>query len=171
MRARPSCADVKVRPLAAPAKPLTGSVQTRSSVSARVSASDPACPSGDHSNQRSSWHALIEPHIDRPQPVTRGIEKSYDASDFIFELREKAVSRHIASNINGRSTIRRPHHRPSRVCDFAGSVLIRRWFRSRVLQRRVPFGASARPQNCRGVKAVLGASSHGSASFSRTRSS
>jgi hypothetical protein len=24
---------------------------------------------------------------------------------FIFELREKAVSRHIASNINGRSTI------------------------------------------------------------------
>jgi len=61
-----------------------------------VSAWDPAYPSGDHSNKRSSWHALIEPHIDRPQPVTLGIEKSYDASDFVFELREKAVSPHIA---------------------------------------------------------------------------
>jgi len=36
--------------------------------------------------------------------VTLGIEKSYDASDFVFELREKAVSPHIASNINGRSS-------------------------------------------------------------------
>jgi hypothetical protein len=30
------------------------------------------------------------------QPVTLGIEKSYDASDFVFELREKAVSPHNA---------------------------------------------------------------------------
>jgi hypothetical protein len=65
-----------------------------------VSAWDPAYPSGDHSNKRSSWHALIEPHIDRPQPVTPGIEKSYDVSDFVFELREKAVSPHIAQNTN-----------------------------------------------------------------------
>jgi len=61
-----------------------------------VSVWDRACPSGDHSKKRSSWHALIEPHIDRPQPVTLCIEKGYGASDFDFELREKAVSPHIA---------------------------------------------------------------------------
>ena len=96
-----------------PAKPLTGSVQTRFSVSATVSAPGTQhVRVVDHSNKSSSWHALIEPHVDRPQPVTCGIEKSYDASDFIFELREKAVSRHIASDINGRSTIDRTTGHP-----------------------------------------------------------
>jgi hypothetical protein len=32
--------------------------------------------------------------------VTLGIEKVYDASDFVFEMREKAVSPHIAQNTN-----------------------------------------------------------------------
>jgi hypothetical protein len=90
MRARPSCTDVKVKPLADP-----GEILNRK-CSDSVSAWGPACSSGDHSNKRSNWHALIEPHIDRPQPVTLGIEKSYDASDFVFELREKAVSPYIA---------------------------------------------------------------------------
>jgi len=37
--------------------------------------------------------ALIEPHADRPQPVTLGADKSYDTSDFLMELRDKAVTR------------------------------------------------------------------------------
>jgi hypothetical protein len=67
--------------------------------------------SDDRSNKRSSWHALIEPHIDRPQPVTLGVEKGYDASDFVFELGEKAVSpgprteyQHRRSTIDGCTT-------------------------------------------------------------------
>ena len=57
-----------------------------------VSALDRACPSGDRDSKGSSWHALIEPDADRPQPVMLGADKGH-TSNFVFELREKAVSR------------------------------------------------------------------------------
>ena len=45
---RPSCADVKVKPLADPGETLNRKC------SDSVNAWDPACPSGDHSNKRSA---------------------------------------------------------------------------------------------------------------------
>jgi Transposase DDE domain len=58
--------------------------------------------------------ALIEPHADRPQPVTLGADKGYDTGDFLMELRDKAVTPHVAQNQSGRRsaidghTIRHP---------------------------------------------------------------
>ena len=46
--------------------------------------------------------ALIESRADRPQPITLGADKGYDTSDFVTELREKAVTPHVAQNTNGR---------------------------------------------------------------------
>ena len=57
---------------------------------------------------RASGHAerlalaLIEPYAGRPQPVTLRADKGYDASDFVMELRDKAVTPHIAQNQRGR---------------------------------------------------------------------
>jgi IS5 family transposase len=49
---------------------------------------------------------LIESHADRPQPVTLDADKGYDASDFVTELRDKAVTPHVAQNQNGRRSMR-----------------------------------------------------------------
>jgi IS5 family transposase len=61
--------------------------------------------------ERRAALALIEPHAERPQPITLGADKGYDASDFVMELREKAVTPHVAQNqsrrrsaIDGRTT-------------------------------------------------------------------
>jgi hypothetical protein len=45
---------------------------------------------------------LIEPHADRPQPITLAADKGYDSVEFVMELREKAVTPHIAQNTSGR---------------------------------------------------------------------
>jgi hypothetical protein len=52
--------------------------------------------------ERLAALALIEPYAERPQPVTLGADKGYDASDFVMELRDKAVTPHIAQNQSGR---------------------------------------------------------------------
>src|SRR5437588_2939035 len=52
--------------------------------------------------ERLAALALIEPHAERPQPVTLGADKGYDAGDFVMELRDKAVTPHIAQNQSGR---------------------------------------------------------------------
>ena len=52
--------------------------------------------------ERLAALALIEPHADRPQPVTLGADKGYDVGDFVMELREKAVTPHVAQSTNGR---------------------------------------------------------------------
>ena len=49
-----------------------------------------------------SERQLVEPHADRPQPVTLGADKGYDVGDFVMELREKAVTPHVAQSTNGR---------------------------------------------------------------------
>jgi IS5 family transposase len=58
---------------------------------------------------RASGHAerlaalvLIEPHGERPQPITLGADKGYDSADFVMELRERAVTPHLAQNQSGR---------------------------------------------------------------------
>ena len=52
--------------------------------------------------ERLAALALIEPHADRPQPVTLGADKGYDTGDFVMELRDKAVTPHLAQNQSGR---------------------------------------------------------------------
>jgi hypothetical protein len=52
--------------------------------------------------ERLAALALIEPHADRPQPVILGADKGYDVGDFVMELREKAVTPHVAQSTNGR---------------------------------------------------------------------
>jgi transposase len=58
---------------------------------------------------RASGHAerlaaieLIEPHAERPQAITLGGDKGYDAKDFVAELRDRTVTPHVAQNDTGR---------------------------------------------------------------------
>jgi IS5 family transposase len=48
---------------------------------------------------------MIEPHADRPKPITLGGDKGFDAADFVMELREINVKPHIAQNTSRRSAI------------------------------------------------------------------
>ena len=52
--------------------------------------------------ERLAAIALVEPRADRPNPITLGADKAYDTADFVMELRERAVTPHIAQNQNGR---------------------------------------------------------------------
>ena len=60
--------------------------------------------------ERLAALALIEPHAERPQPITLAADKSllprrrggYDPGDFVMELRDKAVTPHVAQNTSGR---------------------------------------------------------------------
>jgi len=52
--------------------------------------------------ERLAALALIEPHAARPQPITLGADKGYDAGEFVMELRDKAVTPHVAQNTSGR---------------------------------------------------------------------
>ena len=40
--------------------------------------------------ERLAALALIEPHADRPQPVTLGADKGYDAGEFVMERSQLA---------------------------------------------------------------------------------
>ena len=52
--------------------------------------------------ERLAALALIEPHAERPQPVALGTDKGYDAGEFVMELRDKAVTPHVAQNTSAR---------------------------------------------------------------------
>jgi transposase len=52
--------------------------------------------------ERVAALAMIEPHADRPQPVTLGGDKNYDVEDFVNELRSMRVTPHVAQNTGGR---------------------------------------------------------------------
>jgi transposase len=56
-----------------------------------------------HAERAAALH-MIEPRADRPQAITLGADKAYDAEDFINELRSMKVTPHVAQNINGRSS-------------------------------------------------------------------
>jgi transposase len=71
-------------------------------------------PANGHA-ERIAALAMIEPRADRPVAVTLGADKSYDASDFVNELRTMNVRPHVAQNTTrrfGRSAIdgRTTHH-------------------------------------------------------------
>ena len=54
-----------------------------------------------HAERVAALH-MIEPHADRPQTITLGADKAYDAEDFINELRSMKVTPHVAQNTSGR---------------------------------------------------------------------
>jgi transposase len=74
--------------------------------------------------ERLAALALIEPHAERPQPITLGGDKNYDTKDFVMELRERAVTPHVAQNdTNRRSAI---DGRTTRHPGYAVSMRIRK---------------------------------------------
>lgn len=54
-----------------------------------------------HAERVAALH-MIEPRAERPQVITLGADKAYDAEDFINELRSMKVTPHVAQNTNGR---------------------------------------------------------------------
>ena len=66
-----------------------------------------------HAERLAALH-LIEPHADRPNPITLGADKGFDVRNFVAELREINVTPHLAQNTSGRRsaidgrTIRHP---------------------------------------------------------------
>ena len=54
-----------------------------------------------HAERLAALH-LIAPHTDRPNKVTLGADKGFDARDFVAELREVNVTPHLARNTSGR---------------------------------------------------------------------
>jgi IS5 family transposase len=74
--------------------------------------------------ERLAALAMIEPWADRPQAITLGADRGYDAADFVEELRTINVRPHVARNINGRrSAIDR---RTTRHPGYAASRRIRK---------------------------------------------
>ena len=60
-------------------------------------------PADGHAERVAALH-MIEPHADRPQAITLGADKAYDAEDFINELRSMKVTPHVAQNTSGCSS-------------------------------------------------------------------
>ena len=60
-------------------------------------------PADGHAERVAALH-MIEPLADRPQAITVGADKAYDAEDFVNELRSMKVTPHVAQNTSGRSS-------------------------------------------------------------------
>ena len=56
-----------------------------------------------HAERIAALH-MIEPHAERPNPITLGADKAYDTADFVNELRSLRVTPHVAQNESGRSS-------------------------------------------------------------------
>lgn len=67
---------------------------------------------------------MIEPVADRPVAVTLGADKSYDAADFVEELRTLNVRPHVAQNPSGRRSA--IDKRTTRHSGYAASQRIRK---------------------------------------------
>lgn len=59
---------------------------------------------GGHA-ERIAALGMIEPRAERPQAVTLGADRGYDAADFVNELRTLHVRPHVAQNTTRRSAI------------------------------------------------------------------
>ena len=66
---------------------------------------------------------MIEPRADRPEAITLGGDKGFDAADFVMELRDINVTPHIAQNLSRRSAI---DGRTTRHSGYAVSQRIRK---------------------------------------------
>ena len=54
-----------------------------------------------HAERVAALH-MIEPHADRPRPITLGGDKGFDTADFVNELRSMNVTPHVAQNTSNR---------------------------------------------------------------------
>jgi transposase len=77
---------------------------------------------GGHS-ERVAALAMIEPRAERPNAVTLGADRGYDAADFVNELRSLNVRPHVAQNTTRRSAI---DGRTTRHAGYAASQRARK---------------------------------------------
>jgi transposase len=80
-------------------------------------------PADGHAERIAALH-MIEPRADRPQAITLGADKAYDAEDFVNELRAMKVTPHVAQNTSGRSSA--IDSRTTRHAGYAVSQRIRK---------------------------------------------
>jgi transposase len=80
-------------------------------------------PADGRSERVAALH-MIEPRADRPQAISLGADKAYDAEDFVNELRAMRVTPHVAQNANGRSSA--IDGRTTRHASYAVSQRIRK---------------------------------------------
>lgn len=105
-------------------------------------------PAGGHA-ERVAALAMIEPHADRPRPITLGGDKGFDSAAFVNELRSMNVTPHVAQNdTNRRSAI---DGRTTRHPGYAASQRIRKrieeafgWIKTVAGQRKTRFRGVAR---------------------------
>jgi transposase len=96
-----------------------------------------------HAERVGALH-MIEPHADRPRPITLGGDKGFDSADFVNELRSMTVTPHVAQNTrNRRSAI---DGRTTRHAGYAVSQRIRKrieeafgWIKTVALQEKTRF--------------------------------
>src|SRR5271170_5768872 len=65
---------------------------------------DACLTQADGQAERIAALHMIEPRADRPQAITLGADKAYDAEDFVNELRSMNATSHVAQNTSGRSS-------------------------------------------------------------------
>jgi transposase len=70
--------------------------------------------------------AMIEPHADRPRPITLGADRGYDAADFVNELRSMNVRPHVAQNLTRRLGSSAIDGRTTRHPGYAASQRVRK---------------------------------------------
>jgi transposase len=110
---------------------------------------DAALTEADGHAERVAALHMIEPHADRPRPITLGGDKGFDNADFVNELRSMNVTPHVAQNTsNRRSAI---DGRTTRHPGYAVSQRIRKrieeafgWIKTVAGQRKTRFRGVAR---------------------------
>src|SRR5580698_6149130 len=80
-------------------------------------------PADGHAERIAALH-MIEPRADRPNAITLGADKAYDAEDFVNELRAMKVTPHVAQNTSGRRSA--IDSRTTRHAGYAVSQRIRK---------------------------------------------
>ena len=105
-------------------------------------------PADGHAERIAALH-MIEPRADRPNAITLGADKAYDAEDFVNELRAMNATPHVAQNTSGRRSA--IDGRTTRHAGYAVSQCIRKrieeafgWIKTIAGQAKTKFrGASA----------------------------
>jgi transposase len=105
---------------------------------------DACLTQADGHAERIAALAMIEPRADRPQVITLGADKAYDAEDFVNELRSMKVTPHVAQNTSGRSSA--IDGRTTRYAGYALSQRIRKrieeafgWMKTIAGQQKTKF--------------------------------
>ena len=100
-------------------------------------------PADGHAERIAALH-MIEPRADRPNAITVGADKGYDAKDFVNEMRAMNATPHVAQNTSGRSSA--INGRTTRHPGYAVSQRIRKrieeafgWIKTVALQAKTRF--------------------------------